>query len=75
MPFHVKGISEFSTTLITHVLVVIMNFCFMINNISFGIRCVIAEVTFEIFFSLVHMSSLKMKDEIIFKSILTGNFF
>ena len=39
----------------------VVNFSFVIQNVSFGIRSVIAKVTLEILLSLVHMSSLEKK--------------
>ena len=39
----------------------VVNFSFVIQNVSFGIRGVIAKVTLEILLSLVYMSSLEKK--------------
>ena len=54
----------------------VVNFGFVIQNVSFGIRCVITKITLEILLSLVHMSSLE-RNGIIFletdsKSKLAG---
>merc|ERR1719268_474936 len=56
MPFHIPWIFEFSSTLVTHMFIFHMNFGFMVNDVSFGICCIIAEITFEIFFRLVNMN-------------------
>ena len=39
----------------------VTNFGFVIQNVSFGIRGVIAKITLEILLSLVYMSSLEKK--------------
>ena len=39
----------------------VVNFSFVIQNVSFGIRGVIAKITLEILLSLVYMSSLEKK--------------
>ena len=54
----------------------VVNFGFVIQNVSFGIRCVITKITLEILLGFVHMSSLE-RNGIIFletdsKSKLAG---
>jgi hypothetical protein len=52
---------ESLSTLVANMFIFVVNFSFVIQNVSFGIRGVITKITLEILLSLVYMSSLEKK--------------
>ena len=58
MWFQIGGISESSATMFTHVFIIKppMNFSYMRQKVSFGVRLEITFLTFEVFFLFISMS-------------------